>query len=376
MTATAQFRRMPSPRQRGFTLIELMVGVLIALVATLVIAQTLVFAEAQKRTTTSGADAQLNGALALYTLQRDLQSAGYGLSNMAQTLGCEIRASRNGVAFTWSLVPLLITAGANGAPDRVEVMGSDKLNYSVPVLIIQDHPQQAANFFVNSALGIVDGDMMLAVPETWDATHWCSVFRVTNLNAGAGAGLGNNQVLHNSGNADNGWNQPGGQTIFPADGYPSGSLLVNLGRFVDRIYSVSAVQALQLRTFNTADGTSTTQELFPHIVQLQAFYGKDTNADGVVDTYDKITPATQAAWAQVLTVRIAVVARSTQFERENVTAANPLWDVGTATAVAGSAACGASQCVTIDVDDLADWQRYRYKVFETTVPLRNMLWHS
>ncbi len=374
MTAVVPLRRIPPPNQRGFTLIELMVGVVIALIATLVIAQVLVNAEAQKRTATSGSDAQVNGALALYTLQRDLQSAGYGLTNMAETLGCEIRANHKGAAFTWSLVPLLITAGANGAPDRVEVMGSDKLNYSVPALVIKDHPQQAANFFVNSALGIADGDMMLAVPEIWDANHWCSVFQVTNANAGAGAGLGNNQVLHNAGKSD--WNQAGGQTIFPADGYPSGSLLVNLGHFVDRIYSVPAAQVLQLQTFNTADGTSTTQALFPHIVQLQAFYGKDTNANGVVDTYDKITPATQAAWAQVLTVRIAVVARSTQFERENVTAANPQWDVGTAAAVAGSAVCGASKCFEIKVDGVADWQRYRYKVFETTVPLRNMLWHS
>ena len=49
---------------RGVTLIELMVGLLLGLVVVLVTAQVLSFAEGQKRLTTGGADAQVNGALA------------------------------------------------------------------------------------------------------------------------------------------------------------------------------------------------------------------------------------------------------------------------------------------------------------------------
>lgn len=360
--------------QRGVTLIELMVGVVVGLLATLVITQTLVFAEAQKRTTTNGADAQVNGTLSLYTLERDLKEAGYGLTTVSSSLGCEIRSTYKGAASNFTLAPVVITAGAAGASDTIRVLGSSKDNYSVPALIVKDHPANAANFFVNTGVGIADGDFMLAIPETPDASNWCSLFQVTDSKAGAGPGLGNNQVLHNSGQSD--WNNPGGSTIFPNTGYNTGSYLLNLGAIINRSYSISNNLDLQLATFSSTSATTITENLFPNIVQLQAFYGKDTNADGSVDVYDKVIPTTQAGWSQILTVRVAVVARSTQFEREVVTSANPLWDVGSAVATSGSAACGTSSCVSIKIDNLPDWRNYRYKVYETTVPLRNMLWRS
>ncbi len=360
--------------QRGVTLIELMVGVVLGLLAVLVISQTMVFAEAQKRTTTNGADAQVNGTLSLYTLERDLKEAGYGLTAINSSLGCEIRSSYKGTASNFTLAPVVITMGASGAPDTVRVLGSSKENYSVPALIVKDHPANAANFFVNTGVGIADGDFMLAVPETPDASNWCSLFQVTDNKSGSGPGLGNNQVLHNSGQSD--WNNPGGSTIFPASGYSTGSYLLNLGGIINREYSISSNLNLQLATFISTSSTIATQDLFPNVVQLQAFYGKDTNADGSVDAYDKVTPTTQAGWAQILTVRVGVVARSTQFEREIVTQANPEWDVGTSMTVSGSDTCGTSKCVSIKIDNLPDWQNYRYKVYETTVPLRNMLWRS
>lgn len=360
--------------QRGVTLIELMVGIVLGLLATLVISQTLVFAEAQKRTTTTGADAQVNGTLSLYTLERDLKEAGYGLTNVSSSLGCEIRSSYKGASSSFTLAPVVISAGVSGAPDTVRILGSSKENYSVPASIVKDHPPNAANFFVNTGVGIADGDFMLAVPEAPSATNWCSLFQVTDSKSGSGPGLGNNQVLHNSGQSD--WNNPGGSTIFPNTGYNTGSYLLNLGTIVNRSYSISADLNLQLATFLSTSATTSTQNLFPNIVQLQAFYGKDTNADGSVDLYDKVTPTTQAGWSQILTVRIGVIARGTQFEREVVTSANPLWDVGSAVTTSGSSTCGSSRCVSIKIDNLPDWQNYRYKVYETTVPLRNMLWRS
>lgn len=369
-----------SPRahsMHGMTLIELMVGLAIGLLVTLVVAQTLMFFEGQKRTTTGGADAQVNGAIALYTIQRDVQMAGYGLTTSALGIGCPIKAQRNGVDYTFSLVPVRIDDGASGAPDTINFMMSDK-QFAVPIRITVDHPATAANFFVQSAVGVAPGDLMIAVPLTMDANNWCSVLNVSNANAngnGNGQGQGQNQVLHNSGN-DGPWNQPGGQTIFPAAGYQAGSYMLNVGQLVNRTYSISASNALQLTSFSTATAASTTEDLFPHIVNLQAMYGKDTNGDGVVDAWNNTSPADldNAGWRQVIAVRIAVVARSSTYDKELVTLAQPTWDVGNAVAVTGTATCGASKCLTLKVDGLADWQHYRYKVYDTVVPLRNMLW--
>ena len=73
---------------------------------------------------------------------------------------------------------------------------------------------------------------------------------------------------------------------------------------------------------------------------------------------------TAADWAQVLAMRLAVVARSGLREKANpatgvcdITTAAPTWSGG-----------------TLDVSTDPNWQCYRYRVFETTVPLRNMIW--
>ena len=75
--------RLPTRRPgvpRGFTLVELMVGLLIGLLASLAVMQVMWSSEGQKRTTTSGSDAQVDGALALSALQRAIQPAGYGFA--------------------------------------------------------------------------------------------------------------------------------------------------------------------------------------------------------------------------------------------------------------------------------------------------------
>src|SRR5690606_15690229 len=66
--------------QTGLSLVELMVGMVIGLLATLVIMQAFSAFEGQRRATTGTADAQTNGSLALMNIQRDLQAAGFGLS--------------------------------------------------------------------------------------------------------------------------------------------------------------------------------------------------------------------------------------------------------------------------------------------------------
>jgi len=362
-------------RSSGFTLLELMIGAAVGMLTTLIIANVLLLAEAQPRAVTSGADAQVNGALSLYAIQRDVQMAGYGVISSPTGLGCEIRAQRGGVNFIWLLAPVLIADGAAGAPDSITVLSSSADRYAAPLRIVADHPSTAASFFVSTTMGVAEGDLMLAVPPSIDANNWCSVFNITGLGNNGGQGQTQNQFHHDSGN--NGpWNQSGGQTIFPAAGYPAGSYLLNLGQLINRTYSISAGGGLQLASLNTSSATTETREIFPGIVNLQAYYGLDTDADGVIDSYTTTTPTTNGGWRQLVTVRIAVVARSTQLEKEDVTHVDPLWDVGAAVPVAGSATCGSSQCVTLKVSHLADWKRYRYKIHDVVVPVRNMLWHS
>jgi type IV pilus assembly protein PilW len=51
-----------SPHTAGFSLVEIMVGLAIGMLAVIVILQVFALSEGRKRTTTSGGDAQSNGA--------------------------------------------------------------------------------------------------------------------------------------------------------------------------------------------------------------------------------------------------------------------------------------------------------------------------
>src|SRR4051812_48795150 len=72
---------------RGFTLIEVMVGVLIGMIAIIVIFQVFQVSDARKRTTSQGSDAQIAGTVAMFAVERDLRLAGYGFGASASPVG-------------------------------------------------------------------------------------------------------------------------------------------------------------------------------------------------------------------------------------------------------------------------------------------------
>lgn len=380
-------------RQLGFSLIELMVGMVIGLLVTLVIGGVLSATEGQRRGTTQGSDAQVNGSLALYSLQRDLAVAGYGFASEPNALGCTLQAKFNGVdvnVFPPQLAPVFITQGGAGASDQVRVLSSSKFiggnpaalgneaGYTLPLRIVPPlyTPGDVTGLLpttqynVMSTLAVRQGDLMVAVVEP-DTP--CGLFQVT---AAPTAG-----VVPRADDATR-WNAVGhpSQAVKRADSTLTpkfaGSALVNLGRVIDLRYSVDAEQRLVVSELDTASLSRNERHLQSGIVMMKAMYGRDTDGDGVVDRYDYATPINNNGWSQVLSVRVAVLARSAQFEKEEVTHANPLWDVGNATAVAGSVNCGASKCIEMQINGLADWKHYRYKLFDAVVPLRNLRWKA
>src|SRR5215467_1173883 len=69
-------------RESGFSLVELLVAVAIGLIGIIIMLQVFENAEGVRRTTVSGGDAQQNGALALYAMERDIRNSGSGFSDM------------------------------------------------------------------------------------------------------------------------------------------------------------------------------------------------------------------------------------------------------------------------------------------------------
>jgi len=383
-------------RSLGFSLVELMVGLALGLLAVLAATQVLVVSEGQKRTATTGTDALVNGSLALFTIERDGKNAGYGITTVTGALGCEIHGQHDGTSIYYAaLAPVTITDGTGGAPDTIQFLASSKNGITLPTRITIDHPNPAANFFVDSDVGIAEGDLMLAVPTsctpcsstTATDCQFAAIIQVTKDGGGpTGGGQGQNQVQHNPSVT---WNPPGGQNIMPDTGYGADDYLINLGTLLDHTYSI-ANNYLRLTDYSTASASSTTLDLYPQIVQLQAVYGKDdgsnggTADDGIIDGWDAINPTTNAGWTQIKALRVALVARSQNLEKETVTQDGAV----AATTCASTTPWPSSVCwkpdpngngVKIDVNignANPDWQRYRYRVFETTIPLRNVIWRQ
>ncbi len=124
-----------------------------------------------------------------------------------------------------------------------------------------------------------------------------------------------------------------------------------------------------VEVFQTTDSslastvTSGATTIASGVVDLQADYGVDTTGDGVIDAYNNTAPASAAAWAQVIAVRVAVLVRSAQYFRPatpggacTATTAAPTWSGGTFFMSDTLPSC------------------YKYRAFETVVPLRNTIW--
>jgi len=353
---------------RGFTLVELMVGVVLGMLAVAAIAQVLVFSEGSKRSITSGADAQISGALGLFTLQREVAMAGYGISAFPDALGCTTNYQRGSTtASTLTLAPVIIGALSNGS-NSITVLRSTKPSFSVPLLVTEPHPADSTEFTVQSAFGAAAGDLFVAVPTDITTTQ-CRIFQVSTAPVG-------NKVQHVSGETAP-WNAGTSGIEFPASSY-----LLNLGSMSGQRYSVNSNSlALEVNDFNSASGGwSAAKEVQPQVVMMRALYGKDTNNDGAVDTYDAVTPTTNAGWTQVRSMRLLLIARSGQPEKsDEPTPALLQWDVGSESdTVAGSDSCHEDRrCIPVDLSGLGnDFRNYRYKTYDTVVPLRNMLWKA
>jgi len=341
-------------RSRGMSLVELLVAAAIGIIASLAIFQVFAVFEGQKRTTTSGGEAQTSGTLALFTLERELRQAGYGINNL-DFLGCKIqgRDAASATNFTLELIPVKITQGALGAPDTITMMyGSGELLPN-PASITQNMPSASSDFKVSNRYGFQEGDIVIAAEAGKD----CTLSQVSNL---PGAPNPTDQVIHNPGT----YTDPntGAQkdirynpSAFPPGSgisYTTNAKLFNIGSLpANNIYSVQNGQlTLQQALFGAVPPG--TNPLYDNIVQLQAQYGKDTDSNGVVDVFDEITPATTADWAQVLAVEEVSLATIRLWEDSATapTTTGPVW--------------------TLTADD----RHYRYKVFQTVVPLRNMIW--
>jgi type IV pilus assembly protein PilW len=142
------------------------------------------------------------------------------------------------------------------------------------------------------------------------------------------------------------------------------------------------------------------QEIADGIVNLQAEYGVDRNNNQVIEDNEWTeTPPNNAltptdltnpcsdnpsrSWRCVRAIRVALLARSSHWDKA-ACSPNPQRTSGaggaivranfTMTNVDGTAPTAAEAACTEDPPSPNNWRRYRYSVYETVIPMRNMIW--
>jgi len=360
--------------QRGMSLVEILVAVAIGLIGILIITQAYITSESFNRSTLGEGGAQTNGTIALFTVEREVRQAGYGIAN-SFALGCSaINYYRNGAYSTSlggtqpniQLAPVFITT-TPGAPDQVTVMYSSASEAVVPTTLSKSS-SSPTEISVDGTAGFESGHMVLMVNKTPPQT--CTMKEITSVQ------VASSKLQHSPGGA---YNPPGGG-IFP--NYSKDDMVFNLGSPLVRTYSI-ANNNLRLLDMAFTSPATVTYDLVDGIVDMRAHYGKDngvnnntvsnaafTANDGIVDGYSGVTPANSAEWQQVYSVRIGMLARVGTYEKPaggacTATTALPTWS--------GSRDL-LSNALTPFVLPEGLPSCYRYRVFETVVPLRNMIW--
>lgn len=357
-TSTLSLPRRPGrARVGGFSLIELMIGLVIGMIAVFVMMQVFQVSEGYKRTAGGGADAQTSGTIALDYLQRDIQQSGYGLYALdsLRMLGCSVLLP-NGVTLT-GLGPITINHPLIPRPANTDTLlvvhGS---NASLPAGDWVNSPTSNTSLQVSAGTAFTVNDQVVFAPgdNEPNPTLPCAIggLRLQPVTSVAGNFVGVTQPVN----------------IVPGEG----GLLINLGQ----------TNTLKMLAYAVRNGTLTVCDLMlndctdannatlsnpaiwapveNNVVSLRAIYGRDTTLplmNGTVDVYDQTVPATGCQWLRATSVRLALVTQSAQFEKGNVTTAAPNWP-GDATA-------------PLTLSGIVDWQRYRYRVFQTVIPLRN-----
>jgi type IV pilus assembly protein PilW len=396
---TPAFRKKPHAL-RGFSLVELMVGMAIAMIMFLVISGVFINFDNQKRVTSLSSDTQSSGIMAIFELEQAIRSAGAGIVSEdsfdcapANTKSYYHRLGPPEVTldpvpgYGQFFAPVVITNGAGNASDTLELRVGAPVANAAPTELAADIRKTGPTpeeIKVQRGTGFSVGSVLMVVNSTIPA---CTVMEVTsvpdsdspNRMSIAPAASGNTWNPTVAYRTTNNWPD------FPKEGsYVYAPGIGSDGGMFFRTYTVNA--SGQLEVLNSkAEIASSTEVLVGDVVRFHAQYGV-SSAVGVQDIQKWVEPVLGGTYEtnwdvgsldankvkRIKAVRLVIVLRSPKLEAGNVT------NTCTNNAGVNNGPCAWDDTVVdpaplIDLSADANWRRYRYRVFQTIVPLRNTI---
>lgn len=389
----------PTRRQHGFSLVELLISIVIGMLAVMFATRLFASSEQTRQASLGGSAAMQNGMQAMFSITKDAAQAGWGLNDplvagcdtiFSDTQGYQLTATTRGAAAA-TVTPLAAALiESNGAdPDRLSLYAGSSITGTGEVGLFSTYTGGDTLQVDRIAFGFAEGDVVLVVPESSLGTvPRCALAQIS----APPVVVDNIQSFKISAGSDFRFNRGAGL----GDSYKAGvTRLFNLGpsdALVLHQWSVDGAY-LRLRASDLAGASANSQPVIDNIVSLKAQYGFDDRVGAAfapetgmqvrrwsstmidADGIDGIGSA--GDYQRIAALRVAVVARSRQPDKPAVdgscttTTARPV--VFGATAPAGVAAVPVTVNVAVTGDPIS-WQCYRYRVFESIVPLRNLAW--
>lgn len=384
-------------RQQGFSIVELMVAVVIGMLALLFATRMVAGGAKDRQSAVTGSDAMQNGMLAMFSMTRDANQAGFGLNDPIMA-GCNTllsdtgsytlaTAARNSVNIT-PLASVVIVDGVLG-PDQISFNAGGAMAGTASVRLVD-------NFTAGTSFGIDRepyafnaGDVIVVAPEKPDPTGAVCALRQLSVTPSPGA---TTKILRFD--SGSGWRFNGTALTTPYAG--SAARVFNLGPAAKLSFHTWSVENgfLKLRATDLAGTGATPAAVTDNIVSIKAQYGFDTRTGNaftpevsaqigrwsasMIDADGDGVSGGPGDYQHVVAVRIAVVARSKEPERKEPGAAAC---TATTTAPILFATAQPSGVAAVSVTpnlqvagDTVDWQCYRYRVFESIIPIRNSAW--
>ena len=379
----------------GFSLVELMVSIVVGLLALMFATRLVVNAEHHKQTSLGGSDAMQNGMLALFSIDRDAAQAGWGV-NDPLLVGCNTvfsdsagfalaPASRVGVIVHPLAAAVIESNGAD--PDQLTLYAGSSMSGTGTLRVTSDYSAGSIIDVDRAPYGFALGDVIVVAPETVGAK--CALAQIA-VDPALQPPLAQ-QSLSIAASAPFRFNAGALGQAYTG----SQARLFNLGPATSLAFHAWSVQNgfLRLRATNLAGASATPATVIDNVVSLKAQYGLDTrpaagffpglglqigvwsasmtdpDGDGVIGG--------AGDYQRIAALRIAIVARSKSPERPAANAACSATQVRPTIFASSMPAGVAALPLQLNVavaGDPVDWKCYRYRVFETIVPLRNSGW--
>lgn len=261
-------------RERGLTLIEMMVALALSLFLLAGITYVVVNSNKNYNTTDSLSRLQENARFAMEFLARDLRRTGYvGCANEVTSVHSTLNDGAMGPSFTVIPIDGVDNLGTNsawaGSGDNVvlanaPIPGSDAIrgryaDLSNPITIVKEMPNESAVLFVNAGHGLKTGDI-IALTDC-DSTD---IMQLTNVDESGAASSGQDNLVHNAG----GTQAPGNSTQKLSKMYGEGATVMKFESFAYYVGTNANGRRALFR--ETASGT---QELVEGVESMQIVYG-------------------------------------------------------------------------------------------------------